>query len=56
MSPAKEATYLVSKEIKSPMGANLTGFASKEEALNTQNKRGGEIYTWNELLIKFDAE
>ena len=56
MSSAKEATYLVSKEIKSPMGANLTGFASKEEALNTQNKRGGEIYTWNELLIKFDAE
>ena len=56
MSSAKEATYLVSKEIKSPMGANLSGFTSKEQALSTQNERGGELYSWNELLIKFDVE
>jgi copper chaperone NosL len=56
MTPAKEATYLISKEIKSPMGANLSGFASKEKALITQKDNGGDIYTWQELLIKFDAE
>ena len=56
MTPAKEATYLISKEIKSPMGANLSGFASKEKALISQRDNGGDIYTWQELLIKFDAE
>ncbi len=56
MINAKEATYLISKEIKSPMGANLSGFASKEKALVTQKDSGGDIYTWQELLIKFDAE
>ena len=56
MTNAKEATFLISKEIKSPMGANLLGFASKEEALKTQKDSGGDLYTWQELLIKFDAE
>lgn len=56
MIPAKEATYLISKKIKSPMGANLSGFASKEKALISQRDNGGDIYTWQELLIKFDAE
>ncbi len=56
MTPAKEATYLISKEIKSPMGANLSGFASKEGALTTQKDKGGDLLTWKELLIKFDAE
>lgn len=56
MTPAKEATYLISKEIKSPMGANLSGFASKEQALSVQKDRGGELYSWNQLLLKFDIE
>lgn len=56
MTNAAEATYLISKEIKSPMGANLSGFASKEMALTAQKDKGGDIYTWQELLIKFDAE
>ena len=56
MTSAKEATYLISKEIKSPMGANLSGFASKEKAMLTQKDSGGDIYNWQELLIKFDTE
>lgn len=56
MGPAEEATYLVSKEIKSPMGANLSGFASKDQAVATKDETGGELYDWNELLIKFGLE
>ena len=56
MISAQEAAYLISKEIKSPMGANLSAFASKEKAVITQKDKGGDIYNWQELLIKFDAE
>lgn len=56
MIPAQKATYLVSKEIKSPMGANLSGFASKEQALSTHKEKGGKLYSWKELLAKFDVE
>lgn len=56
MHPAQDATYLISKKIKSPMGANLTGFASEQQALEAQKENGGELYSWKELLKKFDAE
>jgi copper chaperone NosL len=56
MTPAFEATYLISKEIKSPMGADLTGFASEQQALESQKENGGKLYSWKELLEKFDVE
>lgn len=56
MVPAISSVYLISPAIKSPMGANLSGFASNEKALITQKNSGGDLYSWQELLIKFDAE
>ncbi|MCP4884715.1 MAG: hypothetical protein GY908_13100 [Flavobacteriales bacterium] len=56
MTTAFEATYLISEEIKSPMGANLSGFSSEESALTTKNSSGGDLYSWDELLLKFDAK
>lgn len=56
MHPAQEATYLISNKIKSPMGANLTGFASARQALEAQKENGGKLYSWKELLTKFDVE
>jgi len=56
MTSALDATYLISKEIKSPMGANLSGFESVQIANNTKDESGGELYTWIQLLKKFDAE
>ena len=56
MIPASKATFLISKEIKSPMGANLSAFSSVQAVNLTKNKSGGEIYDWAELLKKFDAE
>ena len=53
LTKAKEATYLISKKIKSPMGANLSAFESKENALKTQSEFGGEVFTWLEIKNKF---
>ncbi len=53
LTNAKDATYLISKKIKSPMGANLSAFSSKDEAIKTQKEFGGEILNWEEIKIKF---
>ncbi|WP_456376936.1 nitrous oxide reductase accessory protein NosL [Lutibacter sp.] len=53
MINATTATYLISKEIKSPMGANLSALSSKDNAENLQQKHGGKIYTWETLKQRF---
>ncbi|NNL01353.1 MAG: hypothetical protein HKP39_03680 [Eudoraea sp.] len=50
---AKKATFLISKEIPSPMGEYLSGFESKVEAENVEAENNGKLYSWNELLTKF---
>ena len=46
---AKLATYLISENLQSPMGANLTGFYNKIEAEVVLSKKSGKLYTWSEL-------
>ncbi len=53
MIPATEAYFLKSKEIASPMGAYLSAYADKSEALKMQKLKNGEIYTWEELKELF---
>ncbi len=50
---AKTAIYLKSKGIPSPMGANLSAFKNKKDAIKLKNKKGGEIYNWTEIKAKF---
>jgi len=50
---AKTATYLISENIKSPMGANLSAFKSNKTAKKYQQEKGGEIYSWKTLKEKF---
>lgn len=50
---ATKATYLISKNIPSPMGAYLSAFANKEAAQYAQEKNGGELLTWEELQNRF---
>lgn len=50
---AKTATYLVSEKIKSPMGANLSAFSTKKAAQKLQSENGGELFSWEELKLKF---
>lgn len=47
---ATKATFLISENIPSPMGAFLSAFKSKIEAVKVQNEKDGDLYTWNELL------
>jgi copper chaperone NosL len=45
----KEASFLISKNLPSPMGAYLTAFKSKAKAEEMIAEKGGTIYTWDEL-------
>ena len=47
---ATKATFLISKNIPSPMGAYLSAFKTKNEALMVQSEKGGTIYSWQELI------
>ena len=50
---ATQATFLISENIPSPMGAFLSAFENASDAQSTQAKKGGELYTWEELKTKF---
>ncbi|HKK12666.1 MAG TPA: nitrous oxide reductase accessory protein NosL [Flavobacteriaceae bacterium] len=47
---ATQAAFLISENIPSPMGANLSAFKTKTQAENFQKEKGGTLYSWEELL------
>ena len=47
---ATKATFLISKNIPSPMGAFLSAFKNKADAEKAQSENDGTLYTWEELL------
>jgi len=49
---AYTATYLISEQIKSPMGANLSAFKTAETAKKAQSMFSGKIYSWETLKVK----
>jgi copper chaperone NosL len=53
---ATKATFLISKEIPSPMGEYLSGFQSRVEAENVEAENKGKLYSWNELLTRFKVQ
>lgn len=55
MINALNATYLISPNIQSPMGANLSAFNSEEEAATVRNQHDGDIYTWEHLKAKMNV-
>jgi len=48
---ATSATFLISKGIPSPMGAFVSAFKNKNDAVKSQSEKGGDLYSWDELLI-----
>jgi len=50
---ATKATFLISENIPSPMGAFLSAFKNKKDAEKFQIEKGGDLYTWETLLAKF---
>lgn len=47
---ATKATFLISENVPSPMGAFLSAFSSEEDAQVVLTEKGGELYTWDSLL------
>jgi len=56
LTDAVKATYLISEKFPSPMGANLSAFADKTDAEKYQKNFGGEIKSWEDLLVKFKVK
>ncbi len=50
---AEDCTYLISPNLSSPMGANLTGFADQKIAQQFQAEKTGELYDWSSLQAHF---
>jgi copper chaperone NosL len=50
---ANTATFLISKELPSPMGGFLTAFASRKAAEDALTEYGGELHSWEELKNKY---
>jgi len=47
---ATKATFLISKNVPSPMGAFLSAFKTEAEAKKVQAEKEGTLYNWEELL------
>ena len=52
---AREASYLVSGKMPSPMGAYLNAFKDHKTALEYQSTHGGDIYTWDEIYLNLKS-
>lgn len=50
---AKGATYLISENIPSPMGAFLSAFGEEQAAQFALDDNGGELFTWNQLKQEY---
>ncbi len=51
---AEEAYFLISENLPSPMGANLSSYKTKEEADNMQKEKEGNVLNWNEVRKYFE--
>ncbi len=56
LSDALKSTFLISEGISSPMGENLTAFKDIATAKSTKDEKGGELYDWRQLKIKFTSK
>ncbi len=53
---AQEATYLISENIPSPMGAYISAFENRDAAQNVRDAHGGVLLNWDELQVRFISE
>ena len=54
---ARNATFLISDSVKSPMGANLATFEEELIAVNFANdNKSGRIYSWKEIQQHFNTK
>ena len=51
LADAKTCSFLISENLPSPMGANITAFSTKALAKEAQSEYTGKVYTFDELKI-----
>lgn len=56
MTDAKTATFLISKEIKSPMGAYLSTFSDVENAYKFVESDGDRLFNWTSIKENFSVK
>lgn len=56
MTDARAATYLISKEIKSPMGAFLSTFSEIDKAEKFVLKEDDRLFDWLAIKEKYDVK
>ena len=52
LMPINEATFLISEEMPSPMGAFVTAFKTDTKASELKEEKGGELYNWEDLQLQ----
>lgn len=52
MCEAQDASYLISKKIKSPMGACLSGFKDADKARSVQEEYSGTLFDWEGIKLE----
>lgn len=45
-----QANFLITEKIPSPMGANLSAYKSRDEAISQQQKFGGDIFSFEKVV------
>lgn len=56
MVNAHSSTFLISEEIKSPMGAFLSALADENAAKELLQENGGKLYTWTTIKEKYSVK
>lgn len=54
--PVEEATFLISPNIPSPMGENLSAIQGREHAVKVMEENGGEIFSWADVKVAVLAD
>ena len=50
---ASDASFLISVNLPSPMGGNLTAYSEREVAVNFKEDKGGDIMNFDKLLVLY---
>ena len=53
---ATKGIYLISENLPSPMGGNLTGFGSEAYANEIKREKGGELLSWDVLKDRYQKK
>lgn len=53
---ATKATFLISENLPSPMGGNLSGFENESQARDILREYGGKIIPWDQLKTRYSKK